>query len=126
MTETELRRMYVAACTTAFKDVRLFIRNIATIEFEDRVIKAGVKGQADVWGWLFTTSRSLFPIPLEIELKNVKTPQNPHQKAWEDYCLTHHVPYLLLRAHKGATSSEVIERWVRVTSAWLETLRSVG
>lgn len=123
MIETELRREYVAACTAEIRDVRLFIRNIATLEIEDRVIKAGVKGQADAWGWLF---RSPYPVPLEIELKNVKTPQSPHQKAWAAYCQAKSVPYLLLRARKGETPPEIIARWVRETNEWLEVLRRLG
>lgn len=118
--EVELRRFYVAACTERFPDVRMFIRNVGTIEFEGRIFKSGIKGQADAWGWLF---RQPYPMPLEIELKNVKTKHTDGQKAWAAYCVSRKIPHLLLRAQKDETPEQVIRRWVRVTDAWIGGLR---
>jgi hypothetical protein len=119
-TETELRRFYVAACTEKFLDTRMFIRNTGVIEFEGRAFKAGIKGQSDVWGWLY---RPPYPMPLEIELKNVLTPVTPEQKVWAAYCKVKTVPYLQLRAEKGKTPKQVIDAWVIETGFWLEKLR---
>lgn len=120
-TETELRRFYVAACTEKFLDVRLFIRNVMTMEIEDRHVRAGIKGQADCWGHLF---RDPYPMPLEIELKNVNTPDTPGQKKWRAYCEERRVPYLYMRAKKGDTPAQVIADWVRQTDDWLQYLRT--
>jgi hypothetical protein len=119
-TETELRRFYVAACTEKFLDVRLFIRNVAMMEIEDRHIRAGIKGQADVWGHLF---RAPYPMPLEIELKNVNTHDSDEQLAWRAYCEKRKVPYLYMRAKKGDTPAQVIADWVVLTGVWLEGLK---
>lgn len=119
--ETELRRFYVAACTERFADVRLFIRNVGRVELDGRTFKAGIAGQADCYGFLF---REPYPMPLEIELKNVKTKHTDEQKAWQAYCVSKKVPYLLLRAANGETPEQVIHRWVRVTDGWLKGLRN--
>lgn len=119
-TETELRRFYVAACTEKFRDVRLFIRNIVATKIGDDHIRAGIKGQADVWGHLF---RDPYPMPLEIELKNVNTPDTDEQKAWRAYCETRRVPYLYMRAKKGETPKQIIETWTATTGVWLEGLK---
>jgi hypothetical protein len=120
-TETELRRFYVAACTKKFLDVRLFIRNVMTMEIEDRHVHAGIKGQADVWGHLF---RDPYPMPLEIELKNVNTRDTDQQKKWRAYCERNRVPYLYMRAQKNDTPVQVIADWVRQTDDWLKYLRT--
>lgn len=120
-TEIELRRFYVAACTKKFLDVRLFIRNVAKMQIEDRFIRAGIKGQADVWGHLF---RDPYPMPLEIELKNVNTSDTDEQKAWRAYCEERRVPYLYMRAKKGDTPAQVIAEWIRETDDWLKYLRT--
>lgn len=121
MTETELRRFYVGRCTEVFDDVRLFIRNTGVLTTESGGhFKAGIKGQCDIWGWLY---QAPYPMPLEIELKNVKTPQSTHQKAWAAYCNAQRVPYVLLRAKKDETPLEIIDRWVAETGVWLDGLR---
>lgn len=116
-TETELRRFYVAKCTAIILDARLFIRNVG--QFQDdlgNVFKAGIKGQADVWGHLY---RDPWPMPLEIECKNVRTRVTPEQIAWEAYCTRRKVPYLKLRAKKNETPRQVVDRWIEETGDWL-------
>lgn len=122
LTETELRRYYVAACTEAFTDARFFIRNVGNVETEGRHFKSGVGGQADVYGWLF---RLPYPMEFEVELKNVKTPQKENQKAWAAYCTRNKIPYILLRAGKGQLPVQIIDDWVEDTSVWLNQLRKI-
>ena len=123
LTETELRRFYVGACTERFSDVRLFIRNVGVIEVDGRVFKSGVEGQADVWGYLY---RKPYPMPLEIELKNVRTPERNAQKLWEAYCVANRISFLKLRAKKTETPAGVIDRWVNETATWIDTLRRLA
>jgi hypothetical protein len=120
-TETELRRFYVAKCTAAIPDTRLFIRNVGQFQDErGNVFKAGITGQADVWGWLFRTPH---PMPLEIELKNVRTKETDEQRAWKAYCDSNGVPHLKLRAKKNETPRQVVDRWVVLTGDWLVAVR---
>lgn len=119
--EVELRRFYVAECTRKILTMRLFIRNVGTIEFEGRVFKSGITGMADVWGWFSPVIlQTSFPIPLEIELKNVRTRETKEQRAWAAYCVSRKVPYLKLRARKNETPFEIVNRWVNETSVWLD------
>jgi hypothetical protein len=119
-TETELRRFYVAECTARFEDARLFIRNVGVIEFEGRVFRSGITGQADVWGWFFIKP---WPKPLEIECKNVRTKETDEQRAWAAYCISKNVPYLKLRARKGETPKQIVDRWSAETGIWLAGLQ---
>jgi hypothetical protein len=119
-TETELRPFYVAWCTELISDARFLIRNVGNVETEGRHFKAGIKGQADVYGWLF---RKPYPLEFEIELKNVKTKQSDQQKAWAAFCMHFGIPYILLRANEGETPFRIVERWAKETSVWIEELR---
>jgi hypothetical protein len=125
-TETELRRFYVAKCTAVILDARLFVRNVGQFQ-DDRgnVFKAGITGQADVWGWLFRDDGT-WPMPLEIELKNVRTKESDGQRAWKAYCDSNGVPHLKLRAKKGETPRQVVDRWIEETERWLIGLRRLA
>jgi hypothetical protein len=111
---------YVAWCTEEITNTRFLIRNVGNIATENRHFKAGIRGQCDVYGWLF---RDPYPMEFEIELKNVKTPQNDAQKAWAAYCVFFKIPYVLLRAKKGETPYRIVERWVKETKEWIEELK---
>jgi len=115
-TEVELRRFYVAECTARFINVRLFIRNVGVIEFEGRVFRSGIAGQADVWGWVYVDP---WPIPIEIECKNVRTKETDEQRAWQAYCQSKRVPYLKLRAKKNETPKQIVDRWTEETGRWI-------
>lgn len=121
MTETELRRFYVAKCTATILDTRLFIRNVGKFDLGERGwIVSGIAGQADVYGWLY---RKPWPVPLEIECKNVRTRETDEQRAWKAYCDMQNVSHLELRAKKNETPRQVIDRWISVTDEWLDSLR---
>jgi len=120
-TETELRRFYTAECTKRFADIsRFFIRNIITTQIGEDWVRAGIGGQADVWGHLF---RKPYPMEFEIELKNVKTPDRDDQIKWRAYCDQRGVPYLYLRAKAGETPKQIIDTWATATGVWLEGLK---
>lgn len=119
-TETELRPYFVAWCTETITDARFLIRNVGNVETEGRHFKAGVRGQSDVYGWLF---RDPYPMEFEIELKNVKTKQSDEQKAWAAFCTKFKIPYILLRANEGETPYRIVEQWARETWEWMKELR---
>lgn len=119
--ETELRRFYAAECTKRFADIsRFFIRNIISTTIGEHWVKAGIGGQADVWGYLF---RKPYPMEFEIELKNVNTPDRDDQIKWRAYCDGHGIPYLYLRAKKDETPKQIIDTWATMTGMWLEGLK---
>ena len=120
-TENEMRPFFVAWCTEEITGARFLIRNVGNIQVEEgRHFKSGVRGQCDVYGWLF---RDPYPMEFEIELKNVKTVQSAGQKAWAAYCIKFKIPYRLLRAREGETPYRVVERWANETSMWMAELR---
>lgn len=124
MIENELRRHYVAAMTKARLDARLYIRNVGKFELSTGGrFHAGVAGQADVWGWVRTRKNGFDrPVPVEIELKNLRTPHSDAQKNWAECCATWGVPFLLLRAERLETPDGTIERWVRETEVFFDEL----
>lgn len=112
MTETEIRRFYVARCTAKFRDVRMFIRNVGAIEVDGRVFRAGIKGQSDIYGYVL---RQPFAIPFEVECKNVRTPESAAQTTWAAFCKQWNIPRLTIRAIRGESPEEVLDRWVSET-----------
>lgn len=115
MIETDLRRLYVARCTAKFRDVRMFIRNVGAIEVDGRVFKAGIKGQSDIYGYLL---REPFSVPFEVECKNVKTPETPAQTTWANFCSLWRVPRLQVRANRGETPDQIVDRWAAETESF--------
>ena len=112
-TETELRRIYVAEATREFTEVRFFIRNVGSFAVGDARVRAGIKGQADVYFYMRGGRGG------EIELKNIHTPQTKEQKAWQSFCEAWGIPYLLLRAQ----SDDPIDDWLVRTFDFLKTVQ---
>lgn len=112
-TEIELRRIYVAAATQEFPDVRFFIRNVGKFSVGESHVRAGIKGQADVYFYMRGGRGG------EIELKNLHTPQTKEQRAWQAFCEAWGIPYLLLRAQ----SDDPIDDWLVRTYEFLKTVR---
>lgn len=98
----------------------MFVRNVGAIEVDGRVFRAGIKGQSDIYGFVMAGGRdSPFAIPFEVECKNVKTPETPHQSTWAQFCKTWGIPRLVVRAMRGETPDVTLDRWVRETDAFL-------
>jgi len=85
--------------------LRLFRRQIMVARRGDRVMRAGVPGQADLYGYV-QGGRCV-----EIELKGVDGRQSDEQRAWQAFCASWGVPYVLLRATRGEARRQTIERW---------------
>lgn len=112
-TETELRRIYVAAATREFPGVRFFIRNVGSFSVGESRVRAGIKGQADVYFYMRGGRGG------EIELKNIRTPQTKEQKAWQAFCEEWEIPFLLLRAQ----SDDPIDDWLVRTYEFLKKVQ---
>jgi len=139
MLETELRRRYIAACSRAFPDLRLFNRNVGFFKTPGGGgFRAGIKGQADVYGYYRPRQGGLLvraayggtekrigfiTIPLEVELKRYGQHLKPEQEHWRAWCAEWEVPYLLLEEKdKNAPPSDTIGGWVNETRSFLATL----
>lgn len=131
MLETEYRRRYLAACSRALPDLRLFNRNVGFFKTPGGGgFRAGIKGQADIYGF-FRLRRGPFidgvqtriTIPIEVELKKFGQSLKPEQEAWRNWCQEWEVPYLLLEEKsKTAIPSDTIGEWVNQTREYLATL----
>ena len=110
MTEVELRRLYVARATREFPTTRFFIENVGTAMIGESRVRFGIKGKPDISA---ITRPNLLSY---IELKNIRTPHTKEQQAWQAWCVSWGIPYLLLRAQ----SDDPIEEWIMRTREFLE------
>lgn len=109
--EVELRRCFIAAAIHAYPNrVRLYVRNVGVFKLEGgRFFHAGIKGQADVWGYF----RGLDGItrPIEIEIKRNRRELDEAQDMWRTHCLEWGISYLQLTEEKNET--DTVARFVR-------------
>lgn len=115
-TETELRRLFVAATAKHLRSrVALYIRNVGVFKLsEHRFFRSGIKGQADIYGWYRDAESK--PRPIEIELKVRGRDLTDEQKAWAKHCFLWGVKHVVLDA---GTESDPINRWLAELKAAL-------
>ena len=105
-TETELQDAILLAAPRAFPALRLFRRQVHMVRVDGRVIRAGVRGQADLYGvWRGGTH-------LELELKAAGGRLSLEQEAWRAWCRVWGVPHLVLTALRDETASQTVDRWL--------------
>ena len=110
--ESDLQRALLLRVSTEFRDHRFFRRNTGIIKLEDRVFRASIPGQCDLYvigrgGWHG-----------EVEIKRYAR-LNAAQERWRDWCREWGVPWLLLEASKRELSGATVERWVCEIALWL-------
>jgi hypothetical protein len=110
---SELQPALLLLAPKRIPDLRLFRRNVVMVAVGDRKIRAGIKGQADLYGF-WRGGKAI-----ELELKGARTRSTPDQDAWAAFCFDWGVQHLTLRAQKNETVEETTERWCRE----IETLR---
>jgi len=93
MKETHLMREFMHRAAVALPMLRLFRRNVAFIKVDNRAIRAGLKGQADLYGYIRGGR------VIEIEIKAAHGKLTPEQEAWRDWCQEWGIPHLVLWAH---------------------------
>jgi hypothetical protein len=110
--ETDLVRALIANASLTLRDVRLFRRNVGLVKLQDRVFRAGVPGQCDIYcigrgGWHG-----------EVECKRYGK-LSAEQVYWRDWCRAWGIPWMLLEAHKGELPVATVDRWLAELRAWL-------
>lgn len=112
--------------------VRLFRRQVIDKTVQDvhsgRVhqVKAGIKGQADVYGFIKTfvpvhttsgvkiagyTHDPSIAVPFEVEFKAERTRVSAEQERWKEFCAEWGIPHLILRARIGESQEQTLTRW---------------
>lgn len=115
--EAPLMRAFLGRASIEFLNVRLFRRNVGMMQVKDRIFKAGIAGQCDLYGY------TKGGIALEVEIKAANGVLNPEQARWRDWCLAWGVPWLLLRAQASELPVQTVERWCTEFRDFLETLK---
>jgi hypothetical protein len=106
MNEVPLMQSFMYEASRAMPSVRLFRRNVGVIMIEDRVFKAGIKGQCDIYA--YTKGGRV----VEIETKAKRGVLSENQKHWRDWCVSWGVPWMQLKPLKSETSEQTVTRWV--------------
>ncbi len=105
MSESTLQAILLLEAPKHLPDLRLFRRNVLVMKVEGRTVRAGIKGQCDLYGY-FKGGQSI-----EIELKSATKPSTPEQKTWAAWCAEWGVLHLLLRARADETAQATVARW---------------
>lgn len=109
MRELELQRALLIAAPAALPAVRLFRRNIVNASSQSLPgvrLRAGIKGQADIYG-LVRGGRHI-----EIELKSATGRLRPEQERWRDWCREWGIEWVLLEASRLENPDETVRRWL--------------
>jgi hypothetical protein len=104
--ETILQNELLLAAPHQLPYLRLFRRNVLAVKIEGRSMKAGIKGQADIYGITRNVSRHI-----ELELKSLTGRSTPEQKVWAAWCIEWGVPHLVLRPLKDESAKQTVTRW---------------
>ena len=104
--ERDLKARLLLRSPKEIPSLRLFSRTVARVRVQDRVIQAGIRGQADLWGvWLGGRH-------IELELKAAGGMLSKKQRVWQTFCLEWQIPHLVLRAHAGESIDTTVTRWL--------------
>lgn len=116
MREIPLMQAFQHAATMQLPHVRLFRREIHKATIEGRQVKAGIRGQCDLYG----IARG--GLHVELECKALDGRLRPEQKVWREWCQKGEVPWLLLKPEKGEEPAATVARWVselqQIVAAW--------
>jgi hypothetical protein len=111
VTESEYQNELLLLQVKRIPDLRLWRRNISVVRVGDRVMRSGIAGQADLYGYWRGGQA------IEIELKALKSRISPDQLSWAHFCRFWGVTYLLLRPLKTESMAETLDRWVQEIEA---------
>jgi hypothetical protein len=112
MLEGDHQRALLARVAKEFRDVRFFRRNTGLIKLDDRVFRAGLPGQCD----LYVLGRGGWHGEVEVKRFGKLTEEQEH---WRDWCSEWRVSWLLLEAYKSELPAATVDRWVNELRVWL-------
>ena len=114
--ETALQSRLLLEAPKQISDLRLFRRQIMAGRIEGRFMRAGIKGQADLYGFFKGG------IDIELELKAERGEAGKRQIAWREFCLAWGIMHLQPRALRGEEQETTVARWIeeirRARAAW--------
>lgn len=116
--ETSLQRILLLRAPERLPELRLFRRNVVAVQVGGRGVRAGIAGQSDLYGYVRGGH------VIEVEVKGVRTPVTPEQRAWAAWCEEWRIPHLMLRAKRGEAPDETVERWCQELDAVVRRLLS--
>jgi hypothetical protein len=117
--ETDYVRALMARCAVELPHVRLFRRNTGMIPVDDRMFRAGIPGQCDLYA-LAKGGRHF-----EIECKRFGR-LSEAQERWRAWCFGWGVPWLLLEVRRTEQPAETVTRWVREVSEFVAPPSGLG
>lgn len=104
--ETFLMRGLMSRAAVQIPDLRLFRRNVGTMQLNGRVFKAGIKGQADIYGYIKGGQ------VIEIETKSARGTLNENQERWKAWCEGWGIRYVLLKRIPNEHHLDTVRRWI--------------
>jgi hypothetical protein len=105
-TEGQLQDALLLAAPRALPALRLFRRQVHMVRVEGRVMRAGIKGMADLYGVWHGGAH------VELELKAAGGRLSPEQEAWRAFCAEWRIPHLVLTAQRGEAVADTVARWL--------------
>jgi len=126
--ETQAQQHFLLLAPERSPRVRLFRRQVMVAQTDGRWMKAGIKGQCDLYGLLRGGGH------IEIELKSYGGTLSPEQIRWQAFCGSWGVPHVVLRGDVGEAPETAAGRWCGALNAFLDecsvraatTLRPTG
>jgi hypothetical protein len=115
MREIPLMQAFQHAATFALPHVRLFRREVLRAQIQGRQVKAGIRGQADLYALAHGG------LHVELEVKALDGRLSPEQKAWRDWCVKGEIPWMLLKPEKGEEPDATVARWVSELRALVDS-----
>ena len=92
MKESELKSQILLELQENFPEGRFFVRPVVGTKINDRFIRSGVAGQADIYGWVKVEK---WPVHVEIEIKCSRGKLSPKQILWKKMCEKMNVPFVV-------------------------------
>ncbi len=112
MTELDLMWELLAQAPAALPDMRLFRRSVVNVEAKRGFrVKAGIPGQCDIYA--IQKGGRIY----EIETKARRGALSPAQKQWQSFCLSWHIPHLVLSERAHETPEVTVARWIEEIEA---------
>ncbi len=128
MANREVPQMKLFLVQYRSKYVRLFRRNIIDKTVQDihtsriHQVKAGIVGQADVYGYVKCNTVSQHAIPLEIEFKAAGGKLSDEQLHWEEWCKQWGIVHTRMVAQATETDLQLILRWTSELNKLVDSL----